>query len=354
MIKHFKTSTLKDYMSLARELGMLEGKIRTDNMLVELWKRHGADTCVAYEEKLDGEKSWEVTNYNTALSEGEMVTVYATDDVLPNDLNKNDVMNNDMKIYHVETQEDYDDLMINLEKQGYIWESEELPTANKNWSKFEEDTYISLNKNSKRFKYGYIGSLDFTYFKDEVVKHKAGDDLELETDKTRLEIYHTETQENFNYLMRKLEESDIIWCDGNLPSECDYYWLDFERETCVVVNNGEINHFPEYKVKEIYDDVEIKKIKMPKYEIAKIKELQKYSEKIAKKKEDLVNHPRHYNQYSQEVIDTIEEVTANMPVEISYHVGNAIKYLFRAPFKGKMKQDIEKAVWYLERSLTKL
>lgn len=77
-------------MSLARELGMLEGKARTDNMLLEWWKQHGADTCVVYEEKLDGEKSWKVTNYNTALSEGEIVTVYTTDDVLPNDLNKAD------------------------------------------------------------------------------------------------------------------------------------------------------------------------------------------------------------------------------------------------------------------------
>lgn len=90
MIKHFKTSTLKDYMSLARELGMLEGKTRTDNMLIELWKQHGADTCVVYEEKLDGEKSWKVTNYNAALSEGEIVTVYTTGDMIPNDLNKAD------------------------------------------------------------------------------------------------------------------------------------------------------------------------------------------------------------------------------------------------------------------------
>jgi len=90
MIKHFKTSTLKDYMSLAGELGMLEGKSRTDNVLAELWKQHGADTCVVYEEKLDGEVSWGVTNYNTALSEGKVVTVYTTDNVLPNDLNKAD------------------------------------------------------------------------------------------------------------------------------------------------------------------------------------------------------------------------------------------------------------------------
>lgn len=89
-------------------------------------------------------------------------------------------------------------------------------------------------------------------------------------------------------------------------------------------------------------------------ETDKAKELQKYSEQIAKKKEDLVNHPAHYNQYSQEVIDTIEEVTVNMPVTVAYHVGNAVKYLFRAPFKGKLKQDLEKAVWYLERAVSKL
>lgn len=269
MIKHFKTSTSKDYISLARELGMLEGKARTDNMLIEWWKQHGADTCVVYEEKLDGEKSWKVTNYNTALSEGEIVTVYTTDDMIPNDLNKNDVVSNNLKIYHVETQEDYDDLMVELEKQGYKWISGNKPTSEECWDERKRETIIYLNEGGYRaITRGFIRNAKTHYPNINIIKHKAGDALESENNKAD-----------------KLSE---------------------------------------------------------------------YADNLRELKEDLVNHPRHYNQYSQEVIDTIEEVTANMPVSVAYHVGNAIKYLFRAPFKGKMKQDIEKAVWYLERALTKL
>lgn len=90
MIKHFKTSALKDYMSLARELGMLEGKARTENMLREWWEVYKEDTCVVWTEDIDGTRNWKVTDYNKALSEGKIVTVYTTDNVLPNDLNKAD------------------------------------------------------------------------------------------------------------------------------------------------------------------------------------------------------------------------------------------------------------------------
>lgn len=133
-------------------------------------------------------------------------------------------------------------------------------------------------------------------------------------------------------------------------------WEKHGNNTCVKViehDDGEIT----WEV-ELYKSVamrgEIVRFHRKKETIDKERELQKYSEQISKKKEDLVNHPLHYNQYSQEVIDTIEEVTVNMPVTVAYHVGNAVKYLFRAPFKGKLKQDLEKAIWYLERAVNKL
>lgn len=58
---------------------------------------------------------------------------------------------------------------------------------------------------------------------------------------------------------------------------------------------------------------------------------------------DMVNHPPHYTQGGIEVIDFIEAW------DLDYHRGNAIKYILRAPFKGKAAEDIEKAIWYLRR-----
>ena len=60
-----------------------------------------------------------------------------------------------------------------------------------------------------------------------------------------------------------------------------------------------------------------------------------------------VDHPKHYNITKFEVIDIIEEF------ELGFHLGNAIKYILRAKHKGKYKEDLEKAIWYLNRELDK-
>ena len=60
-----------------------------------------------------------------------------------------------------------------------------------------------------------------------------------------------------------------------------------------------------------------------------------------------VDHPSHYNTGRIEVIDFIEDQ------KLSFHLGNAVKYICRAGRKDPLKkrEDIEKAIWYLERHL---
>ena len=60
---------------------------------------------------------------------------------------------------------------------------------------------------------------------------------------------------------------------------------------------------------------------------------------------DPVNHPAHYKVGGIETIDFIEAKGLN------YNMGNAVKYITRADHKGNRKQDLEKAVWYLNREL---
>ena len=54
-----------------------------------------------------------------------------------------------MKIYHVETQQDYDALMIELEDKSCKWRGGEKPTACDNWFMFEEKTYV-MEENKRR------------------------------------------------------------------------------------------------------------------------------------------------------------------------------------------------------------
>lgn len=69
-------------------------------------------------------------------------------------------------------------------------------------------------------------------------------------------------------------------------------------------------------------------------------------------KENLVNHPSHYNQGEVEAINIIKEVVVKYDDGYEgYLVGNVLKYIIRANFKGNKKQDLEKADWYYGKLL---
>lgn len=63
---------------------------------------------------------------------------------------------------------------------------------------------------------------------------------------------------------------------------------------------------------------------------------------------DPVNHPSHYTS-SPSGIECIQ-VTEHM----TFCLGNAVKYLWRAGEKGNLIQDLEKAVWYINREIARL
>lgn len=62
-------------------------------------------------------------------------------------------------------------------------------------------------------------------------------------------------------------------------------------------------------------------------------------------KADPVNHPEHYKVGGIETIDFIEAKA------LSYHLGNAVKYISRANHKGDRLQDLQKAKWYIDRAI---
>jgi len=62
---------------------------------------------------------------------------------------------------------------------------------------------------------------------------------------------------------------------------------------------------------------------------------------------DNVNHPKHYNSGNIEVIDAVEDW------RLGFHLGNAVKYIARSEHKGRKKEDLKKAIWYLERYIEK-
>lgn len=60
-----------------------------------------------------------------------------------------------------------------------------------------------------------------------------------------------------------------------------------------------------------------------------------------------VNHPEHYNKHPSgiECIDVIEHM--------GFNLGNAMKYIWRSDLKNNAIEDLEKALWYINREIEK-
>ena len=72
-------------------------------------------------------------------------------------------------------------------------------------------------------------------------------------------------------------------------------------------------------------------------------------------KEDKVNHPKHYRQGSQEVIDIIEGAITHAPEPVTAMLqAQVLKYLLRMWHKDSPAEDARKAQWYLNRLVTSL
>ena len=62
---------------------------------------------------------------------------------------------------------------------------------------------------------------------------------------------------------------------------------------------------------------------------------------------DPVNHPAHYTGHPSG-IECIE-ITRHM----SFNLGNALKYIWRADHKGNALEDLKKARWYLDDEINR-
>ena len=81
---------------------------------------------------------------------------------------------------------------------------------------------------------------------------------------------------------------------------------------------------------------------------SRIEKLQEVIEKGSNMKNDNVNSPAHYRQGG---IECIEAIKASMSEKgfRDYLKGNVMKYIWRYEHKGRVIEDIEKALWYLNR-----
>ena len=77
-------------------------------------------------------------------------------------------------------------------------------------------------------------------------------------------------------------------------------------------------------------------------------EINSLADRLAGLTVEAVDHPEHYNRGAFEAIDVIEDWGLN------FNVGNALKYISRYEHKNNPKEDLRKAIWYLEREIDSL
>lgn len=96
----------------------------------------------------------------------------------------------------------------------------------------------------------------------------------------------------------------------------------------------------EYTVSKVYESF---------LQLEEIEEVHSYSmNKFKKINKETVDHPNHYNIGGIEVIDFIESWN------LGFSLGNAIKYIARAPYKNNELEDLKKARWYIDREIQRL
>lgn len=112
-----------------------------------------------------------------------------------------------MKIYHTETQEDYDALMMELEERGVLWFEVDKPTEVNCWLHRKEETAIFL-RNDKMITHGSLIYAKKDYPDVPIIKYER--DICQEMFIERLVENHDVVNSPKHYTNGELEVIDIL------------------------------------------------------------------------------------------------------------------------------------------------
>jgi len=70
---------------------------------------------------------------------------------------------------------------------------------------------------------------------------------------------------------------------------------------------------------------------------------------------DAVNHPAHYNSGDAKCSGCGKPIECiDVVKHLLFNPGNAIKYIWRSGDKGKLIEDLQKAIWYLQCEIDRI
>ncbi|WP_270997033.1 DUF3310 domain-containing protein [Listeria seeligeri] len=165
-----------------------------------------------------------------------------------------------------------------------------------------------------------------------------------------MELYHTETQEDFNALLEKLKKElhDNDWIASDSAKE---KWGKYRQGTCVSIYGLNISVGKADYFERLYPQVGIKKYKAEQDKVAKwfndatntMKAMSAVGASVKNENNDNINNPSHYTAGGIETLDYIKAKVKDYP---SYAAGNILKYVSRYSHKNGI-EDLKKAQFYL-------
>lgn len=242
---------------------------------------------------------------------------------------------------NVEFDEEIEDIILKLQKCSELIKKEILKRNNKeseSWSltpkvaaKHELERAIKLANKAEREE-------NETFKKGKKYRIKTWDEL-LEDDKNSIDatgdITNNENGAWFVKSMKKISNT-IFEADENKER---FLVLGWQVEPCMCEKVESITLEETSKLERTVREVENPNVEYVSADLESIEPEEKGT--------GTVNHPQHYNVGSIETIDVIEGLGWGQ----GFNLGNALKYLMRCEHKGKKKEDLEKAMWYIKREL---
>ena len=232
-----------------------------------------------------------------------------------------------MKLYHVETQEDYDALMKELDEQGYKWRGGSSLKGGNGWESFGKETVILVNS-QEEVSYSEKDCYMFLYPNEEIITYKAPKKEKILGIPSWAE-----------WLAR--DKSGILWAYSIKPLKGIWGF---------VTNGG------------CFEDVEetdetFKSVRLQDEEPTKVSDFIASTKKeVVSKQSDPVNKPNHYVGIQGLEVETVLQnfIPRYTDSYEAHRIASAIEYLLRSPLKNgtedvkKAKKNIEQVLSYRE------
>lgn len=125
----------------------------------------------------------------------------------------------------------------------------------------------------------------------------------------------------------------------------------FDKRAEMETKREEIEAMGKVWICKNYHDNKVHKLKQ---EIKELKEKQLsphfalFKDEAKERELERIGHKAHYNKSNIEAIDVIEDW------DLNFGLGNVIKYIAKSDHKGSKRDDLEKAIFYLNRELDKI